>query len=573
MALLASRGMSEGPVIGVSPARAFDMRRRLFRALAEATGARFARWSEASVERVDAVVLFSPATPPEGVRSLVFAPGDGAAATTQVSLGRQDGLDRRLWSRRLRDADAAGVPTLPAGPSDGVLAQTAEDGAPLWVRTGLVDRAVVVPGELAENEVLRDVFRNGRFIAVLPLLHLARELEHEPRWRPPALRASIVFDDPNLRRASYGFVRYAELAHHAEQHRYHAVMATIPLDAGAVRREAARFFSSEHARLSLAVHGNDHLGRELARDVSDAEAQALTAHALRRIDELERRAEVRVARVMVPPHGALSERFAHALLRTGYEAVCTNHPYPWLKRPPADRLAAGWGVAEIVVGGLPLIPRFRLRDRDDLPLRAFLGQPLVLYGHSEDLAEGYEVLAEAARDVNAVGDVEWLSLGGIAETNYVARQQGETMTVRLFTRRARVQLQTSARFLVVELPPSTDGFEDVAIKAADAERLVVAGEPVDVAGQSVIDVALARQDALSPLLVPSPRRRGWPMLRRLMTEARDRSLPRVPPAARVYLTRTPAGASSTTTSSVQDARTTETARSAARRKGSRGERA
>ena len=414
--------MAQRPVIGVFPGRELDVRPRLFSALQEATGARFAPWPGGP--EVDALFLLSPLQPPPGVRSLLIAPGDGpAAASNRVSLARDDGLDRRLRGRALRDDDAVGVRTFPAARGDSVLAR-AEDGGPLWIRSGLVDRAPIVPSELAPEEVLRDAFRSGRFLSLLPLVHLVRELDRRPGWRSPSLRASFVFDDPNLRRASYGFVRYAELARHAARHGYHAAMATIPLDAWAASPEAAAFFRGEHASLSLVVHGNDHLSRELARPLSDDDALALAAQALRRVDQLERRTRVSVARVMVPPHGVLSEVIARALLRTGYEAACANQPYPWLERPPGDRPVAGWGVTEIVVGGLPMIPRFRLMNRDDLPLRAFLDQPLVLYGHSEDLADGYDVLAEAAEDVNAVGGVEWVSPRAIAQTNYAVLGAG-----------------------------------------------------------------------------------------------------------------------------------------------------
>jgi hypothetical protein len=530
--------LAQPVMIGVFPGAELKARPRLFRAVEEATGARFAAWPDATGGRVAGVVFFTRAEPPPGIRSIVATPGDGPpAASARVSLARDGGLDRRLRGRVLRDDEVVGIATLTSERGDTVLASTAE-GAALWTRAGLVDRVVVSPRELAPGEVLRDVLANGRFLSLLPLVHLLRELDPGPRWSSPPLRASFVFDDPNLRRPSYGFIRYAELARHAERHGYHAAMATIPLDARALSTEAAAFFRGDRPLLSLLVHGNDHLSRELARPLSNDEALALAAQALRRIEQLERRAHVPVARVMVPPHGALAEGMARALFRTGYEAVCTNIPYPWLDRPPADRLLAGWDVAELVVGGLPMIPRFRLRERDDLALRAYLGQPLVLYGHSEDLAEGYDVLAEAADDVNAVGDVEWTSPQAIAQGNYLVQEQGESTNVRLFTRRAHVLLPEGTRRLLVDLPASADGLEEIVI-APKGERgqPVAVGESVDVAGQRVVDIRLTRRDAASPLFVPPPRGRPWPVLRRTLTEARDRALPRLPRRALAVLRR------------------------------------
>ena len=75
----------------------------------------------------------------------------------------------------------------------------------------------------------------------------------------------------------------------------------------------------------------------------------------------------------------------------------------------------GWGRREIVAGGLPSLPRTGFNaPREDLVLRAFLGQPLIVYAHHDLLEHGLEVLSEAAATVDALGDVRWSSLADIA---------------------------------------------------------------------------------------------------------------------------------------------------------------
>ena len=318
-------------------------------------------------------------------------------------------------------------------------------------------------------------------------------------------------------------------------------MATIPLDARVASPEVAAFFRGEHAPLSLVVHGNDHLGRELGRSISDDEALTLAAQALRRIDQLERQLSFRW-------HGSWCRLTAHcprgSRVRCYGRATrpCVESSVSVAGASTSRPALAGWESPRSSWEACPLIPRFRLADRDDLPLRAFLGQPLVLYGHSEDLADGYDVLAEAAEDVDALGDVNWVSPRAIAQTNYAVLEEGETVGLRLFSRSARVRLPAGTRWLSVELPASADGLEHVAVSADEGRgKLVALGEAVDVAGHRVIDVRLTRRDAISPLLVPRPRRSPWPILRRTLTEARDRSLPRLPPRARVLLRRSAAG--------------------------------
>ena len=91
---------------------------------------------------------------------------------------------------------------------------------------------------------------------------------------------------------------------------------------------------------------------------------------------------------------------------------------PWAERPPASRPLAGWDPAEFAAG-CAVIPRLHFDSSDaDIALRAFLGHPLVFYGHHEDLADGLDPLAEIAARVRRLGEVRWCSLGEIAASNY-----------------------------------------------------------------------------------------------------------------------------------------------------------
>jgi len=199
----------------------------------------------------------------------------------------------------------------------------------------------------------------------------------------------------------------------------------VPLDARCAHPRAIRLFREGAAHLSLCIHGNDHDGPELGRPRKDAEAMALLAQALRRIEAFERRTAVAVDRVMIPPHERLSEAMARALLACGFRALATTRPYPWvadtperfwLERPPEAGPLAAWGPVDVVAGGLPVLLRasFLRHPREDLVLRAFLGQPLILYGHHDLLAGGPDALAQAAAEIDRLGDVRWRSLGAIA---------------------------------------------------------------------------------------------------------------------------------------------------------------
>ena len=107
------------------------------------------------------------------------------------------------------------------------------------------------------------------------------------------------------------------------------------------------------------------------------------------------------------------------MLQLGFEALVIDRANPWRFRPEKEKPVAGWELAELVSGGMPVIRREGLSvSREDLILRAFLGQPLVLYGHHDDLSEGPDFLATLANEINRLGEVRWTSLGEIARTNF-----------------------------------------------------------------------------------------------------------------------------------------------------------
>ena len=213
-------------------------------------------------------------------------------------------------------------------------------------------------------------------------------------------------------------MHFRALAADAADVGYHAAFATIPLDGWYASRRAVELFNANKETLSLLIHGNDHVRRELGRPLEPAARVALLRQGMRRIERFERRYGIAVARVMAPPHGACSEAMAADLVGLGYDALCVSRPYPWLASPPVDSPLAGWHPTELVAGGLPIIPRLHLdSDRDEIVLRSFLRQPIVLYGHHTDLRAGLTVLREAsaAHVRAAMPDARWRSLEDISE--------------------------------------------------------------------------------------------------------------------------------------------------------------
>ncbi len=534
--------MSERVVVGVRPGAERTRRRVLFDALEEAVGARFVAWEGEDPAGLDAVLAFGTGarreTLPPGLPSMACAGEErpGAEAVTLV-IADDPGLERPLRRATLSERS----PLAPLAVPEGCRILARAGAVPVWTTGPGGHREVALaPAELAPGEALRERLAPGRCLALLALLDLIRAAAADDAWSRPPLRAAIILDDPNLRRPRYGHLDYARVAAHAREHRYHLAVAMVPLDGWSTHPATARLVR-ERPELSVVAHGNDHLAGELALPRDERAALALALSAQRRIAAFERRTGVHVARVMVPPHERAGAAMPPALLDAGFEALCMTRPYPWvatperhwLERPPGAGPLAGWRPADFVGPGLPVLLRSAFtHPREDLVLRALLGQPLVLYGHHDDLAGGLETLERAAADVNALGDVHWGPLDDVARGGAETRRDGRVLHVRPWSRRVGVEVPNGVDRIVVEPPPEAQA---VGVRALTPGPPGVGSFTLRVArpGRLALEVIPARRPASARVARPRP----WPVLRRLAGEGRDRLGPslrrRAPGAAAV----------------------------------------
>jgi hypothetical protein len=524
-------------LVGVHPGIELRRRPRLFAALSEAfPGVRFEAREAGETAGLEALIELggeseARSAAATGVRALA-ALGDESepGAALHADLADVAGLDRRLRGQSLPDRHIHGAAQLAPEPGAEILASVA--GAPAWVREGRLDLVAIAPAEMTETEPLRDRLGRERSLALLPLLELLRELTAESAWRPPPVRATFLLDDPNLHWPSYGFLSLPWLGRHAAEHDYHLSLAMVPLDARLAHPKAARVLR-EKTGVSLCIHGNDHFGGELGRAREEGEALALAAQALRRIAAFERRTGLKVSRVMVPPHEECSEAMTAALVRTGFAAISMTRPFPWLSPPPRHWLAAtregraltGWQPADLTEGGLPVLLRHPFAGPHfspaELALRAYLDQPLILYGHHDDLRDGLDLLSERSAAVNRLGDVRWGSMKSLAASNVRWRLDGDLLRLRPYTRQVTFEVPAEVRQVVVE-PPWGAGGERVQTPTAT----VPAGEPFEIIEPGPLDLHLSRSGAVDPQGVAAPPRRPWPLFRRLAGETRDRVAPR-----------------------------------------------
>ncbi len=458
-------------------------------------------------------------------------PHDKSPSST-VALADDGRLARPLRKRKIAEHTRVGELTLTPQSDQDVLARI-DKRAIWWQSSDSRLRCSLYPlADMGEGQTLRDHLCPGSFMGLLPLLHFLQQLLSDQGWKLPPPRAAFVIDDPNLHWPSYGFLKYPQLAEHASRHGYHLAFATVPLDGWRTDARAVATMREHPAALSLLIHGNDHIARELAGLGSEPQAEAAMAQALRRIAALERDSGLSVARVMAPPHGVCSEAALRAMFRLGFEAACISRPYPWRDGLPAPSPLAGWHPTELVAGGIPVAPRQALTaSREDLTFRALLGQPLILHGHHGDFADGLDLLEQAAADINDLGEVRWGPLDGVAGGGYATRLLGDTLLVQMYGRRVLIDIPEGVDTLRVlaQEPLGGAGWHEVR-RGGDVAQMsfkegIGVSETLAASAGGTLDLELVAEHPLDPLQVTAPRRKAWPLARRLLVEGRDRLQP------------------------------------------------
>lgn len=423
-------------------------------------------------------------------------------------------------------------------PGDQVVA-TAQDH-PFWIeslspsghRLTLVGAAPEFPADqqpiLALNE--------DHWLRLLPLLDFLRQVSAPFDWDPSPLRACLMFDDPNLHRPSWGFLDYRSLISHARQHHYHAALATVPLDTWYTHPPTARLFKEFPEYISLLAHGALHTHAELQRPLPSDRRYRDLVHAWRRLQQVESRHGITISRVMAPPHHACSPEACRCLLKAGFTAACVswkallrwNGNHPW---PPS----LGLSMTEWLEDGFPIIPRFNFADQSQVAplIAAFLRQPIILLGHHWDLNKGMDILATSASQVNRIGPVQWSDMDSILKSCLLTRQSGSHLLVRLHSREVNLMIPPDIDCLQVERPWIQDDQLSPLQLIASSPNLppltTQAGSlspPLPVAPNSKLVLRSPPQPSPPPpvggrAIVPH----ATALMRRLMCETRDRSMP------------------------------------------------
>jgi hypothetical protein len=465
----------------------------------------------------------------------VICANDGPRPSSDTIRARISFSDSVLapWSFRNRTVD--NILGNPYGPVDGQArfeAVASIENVCTWA-IGKVDGHIhyevgtMLP-PIPERGPLFKWFNGGCFMEMLPLIDFLRHISGIGAYSRPRPAACIMFDDPNLHSTKYGFIDFGKLARHARRYNYHAAFATVPLDLYYADRGALGLFRSAPERLSLLIHGNNHVANELGYDYDDEKRLAIILQALSRVERFEKRYGLPISRVMAAPHGVCTESMFKDMARCGLESGCvsfgslfkTNRERAWV-----DTMGTG---PSTDIAGLPVLNRIALNNPNAAFLAAYLGQPIIPNGHGGDLKEGLDVLGDIAGAINSLGDVQWGSMQDLSRSGYLMKTGGETLHIGSISRLIDLRVPVGIRSIRLEMSEFLDGqgphgprcsVNGRVFRDMGAERTIPVNPGDDVS------VALPSDHPVERSQVALLRTPVGAILRRLATEARDRLQP------------------------------------------------
>jgi len=522
--------------VAVAPAVEYQLRRGFFEMLASKLNLAFEPHTPGDYERLHGLIALSGgADAARGASErriscfeVKLSQAISLAAPSAITFTSSAAVHRAFRGKTLADSSLVNFSRVP----DSFECLASVGGQPVWAVEQHGNYAhhcvgVDVP-VLRQGEVFHNYFQELCWFSMVPLLHFLQVLLGPGGWPAPEPRACFIIDDPNLHHRSYGYIDFEKLANHASAHNYHASIATVPLDAWYFDRKVVGLFQTHKKHISLMMHGVNHVADELARAYSEEYALSLLATGLRRITDLETRSGVAVARIMAAPHGAFAESIADLMARLGYEAACVS--VGSLVRWNPDKLwppDLGFSLAQSV-GSLafPVFHRTGISETE-IRLSVFLGIPVIVATHHQDCVSNFARLECMANIVNRIGNIRWMGIEDMSRTNFLSKTHNGMLQIWPYSRRFKIPLAPEITSVQVCHSPYCEGFTiDLGSNHGDGTAVTVLNVPAWYKiSNNTMEIFFPPRNHVDYHQVASKSVGMWPVLRRLLTEARDRTQP------------------------------------------------
>ena len=302
---------------------------------------------------------------------------------------------------------------------------------PVFIETRVERVKVFIACDISPDDNLSDEGVVNDFLRVAPAMMFIRYCAGERGWHAPHHYANFTIDDPWLRQP-YGYVDYKGLLQEMERHNFHTTIAFIPWNYDRSEPGVVWLFRNHPERFSIAVHGDNHDHKEFTdyRRKPLAIQSADLKQSLARMEKFRTLTGIPYDKVMVFPHSIAPVGTLGALKTYNYLATVNSTNVPEDSAKPTD-LSFALRPVTLSFAGFPSISRYSVAapiPKYFIAIHEFLGNPLLFYGHSEDLARGIAAFDDTADNVNELEpDTQWRGLGDIVRHLYVVKLRHDSI--------------------------------------------------------------------------------------------------------------------------------------------------
>jgi hypothetical protein len=352
----------------------------------------------------------------------------------QYIFGRIDGLTWQLAGLEvpLPFKDASYLVPGKSGAAQRVMSLAHDDQVfPVFIETTVQQSKVFVACATPSDEGSTD--GEGvvnAFLRIAPAMLFSRYCGGERGWHTFRHYANLTIDDPWLRQP-YGYVDYRGLLAEMERHNFHTAIAFTPWNYDRSEPGVVSLFRHNPERFSVVIHGDNHDHKEFSdyRSKPLAVQIADLKQSLARMERFQTLTGIPYDKVMIFPHSIAPEKTLEALKTYNYLATINSTNVPQGAVKPSA-LSFGLRSVTLSFAGLPSISRYSVAaplPTGFIAINEFLGNPLLLYCHSDFFAKGIDAFDGLADEVNKLQpDTQWRSLGDIVRHLYVLKLRDDS---------------------------------------------------------------------------------------------------------------------------------------------------
>jgi hypothetical protein len=268
------------------------------------------------------------------------------------------------------------------------------------------------------------------FSRLAPIIMFFRYAAGDKAWHSDGHYANLTIDDAWLTEP-YGHLNYQALLTEMKIHGFHTTIAFIPWNFDRSEQGVAQLFRSYEDKYSICIHGNNHDHLEFGSyDEKPLAAQtAGIKQALARMERFHRMTGVPFDRVMIFPHEvAPPVSTLRKLKEYDFLAAANAVTVPSDSAQPADPLFSLRAVSA-EFAEFPLVRRYAAEatvSKSFLAINAFLGNPILFYGHQSLFDGGISAFDSVADAINQVEpETRWESIGSIAQHFYLIKRRDD----------------------------------------------------------------------------------------------------------------------------------------------------